>query len=112
MVSMSFLTPLTTFATRTPPEWLAFLGVLATPKCRKLSHQHAPFYHSLRRMSSAPAEHELGLAVDPYVYTSGRWLRHDKLQRAWRYIKFNSTRSGEELSNYVLVLNPLQSIRK
>ena len=40
-------------------------------------------------MSSAPAEHELSLAVDPYVYASGRWLRHDKLQCASRYIKFN-----------------------
>jgi len=112
MVSMGFLTTLTTFTTRTPPERLAFLSVLSTLKRRKSSHQHAPFYHSLPEMSSAPAEHELSLAVDPYVYASGRWLRHDKLQCASRYINLISTRFAEELSNYVLVLNPLQSIRK
>lgn len=26
---------------------------------------------------------------DPYAYTSGPWLRHDKLQQASRYIEFN-----------------------
>lgn len=85
MVSMGFLTSLTTYAIRTPLEWLTFLGVL----CRKLSCQQTPFYHTWRRISSAPAEHEIDLAVNPYVYTSGRWLRHDNLQRASRYIDFN-----------------------
>jgi hypothetical protein len=28
-------------------------------------------------------------ALDPHSYTSGRWLRHDKLQRDARYIKFD-----------------------
>lgn len=28
-------------------------------------------------------------ATDPYVYTSGRWLNNDKLQREARYVKFD-----------------------
>jgi hypothetical protein len=40
-------------------------------------------------MSSAPAEKKLDPAAYPHVYTSGRWLRHDKLQRASRYIESN-----------------------
>lgn len=28
-------------------------------------------------------------ALDPHNYTSGRWLRHDKLQRDARYINFD-----------------------
>lgn len=28
-------------------------------------------------------------AIDPYHYTAGRWLSHDKLQRDARYIKFD-----------------------
>lgn len=29
------------------------------------------------------------LDIDPYAYTSGQWLRHDKLERGSRYIKFD-----------------------
>ncbi|RHZ44435.1 uncharacterized protein CDV56_102696 [Aspergillus thermomutatus] len=28
-------------------------------------------------------------AIDPHAYTSGRWLRHDKVEHDSRYIKFN-----------------------
>lgn len=35
--------------------------------------------------SSAP----VSLKSDPYCYTSGRWLRHDKLERDARYIEFD-----------------------
>jgi hypothetical protein len=29
------------------------------------------------------------IGVDPYAYTSGRWLRRDKLEHDLRYIKFD-----------------------
>jgi hypothetical protein len=28
-------------------------------------------------------------AIDSYVYTTGRWLKYDKLQRDARYVKFD-----------------------
>jgi hypothetical protein len=28
-------------------------------------------------------------ATDPYLYTTGRWLNHDKLQREARYVQFD-----------------------
>lgn len=31
------------------------------------------------------------LALDPYTYTSGRWLNQDKLERESRYIQFDFT---------------------
>ena len=42
------------------------------------------------------------LALDPYNYTTGCWLRHDKLERDSRYIKFNF----EALRKRVLELSP------
>ncbi|KAE8320056.1 kinase-like domain-containing protein [Aspergillus transmontanensis] len=40
--------------------------------------------------------------IDPHSYTSGRWLRHDKLQRESRYIKFDF----DALCRRVLELTP------
>lgn len=31
----------------------------------------------------------IATALDPYTYTSGRWLSHDKLERDSRFIKFD-----------------------
>jgi hypothetical protein len=31
----------------------------------------------------------MDVGFDPYTYTSGRWLRNDKLERQARFIKFN-----------------------
>ncbi|RMD41183.1 hypothetical protein DV735_g3962, partial [Chaetothyriales sp. CBS 134920] len=33
--------------------------------------------------------HTQAPAIDPYSYTTGRWLRNDKLQREARYVKFD-----------------------
>lgn len=38
---------------------------------------------------------------DPYTYTSGHWLRHDKLERDLRYIKFDFDALCRGLSRYV-----------
>lgn len=50
--------------------------------------------------------------LNPYKYTSGRWLRRDDLERGSRLIKFDSTRFARGLSSYVLALRPLQDTRK
>ena len=47
-------------------------------------------------------------ALDPHTYTSGQWLRHDKLKRDARYIKFDF----DELCKKVIELcNGAASIR-
>jgi hypothetical protein len=44
----------------------------------------------------------MGLDLDPYTYTSGRWLRHDKLQIDSRYIEFDF----DALCRRVIELSP------
>lgn len=44
----------------------------------------------------------MGLDLDPHTYTSGRWLRHNKLQIDARYIAFDF----DALSRRVIELCP------
>ncbi|KAL1979646.1 hypothetical protein VTN96DRAFT_5408 [Rasamsonia emersonii] len=47
---------------------------------------------------------------DPYTYTSGHWLRHDKLERDLRYIKFDFDALCRGLSRRVVVARLLFAI--
>ncbi|MCJ1382441.1 hypothetical protein MMC17_005554 [Xylographa soralifera] len=55
---------------------------------RSTSHvlmKHTAEFHTPQPAINPPSEDPL----DPHTYTSGRWLRHDKLERDARYIKFD-----------------------
>ncbi|KAG5294078.1 hypothetical protein I7I50_04696 [Histoplasma capsulatum G186AR] len=61
--------------------------------------RHSLWTHLASKSSRHCAHHSKGHAMtpklapyegfDPHTYTGGRWLRHDKLERDSRYIKFN-----------------------
>jgi len=85
---MGSLKRLTSSRTRSPQVFV-FFSKFSRPKRFKLSGDHALFHSTQRRMSSIPSEPESDLTVDPHVYTSGRWPRNDKLQRASRYIELD-----------------------
>jgi len=44
---------------------------------------------SLHGFSSSPHVSDTTLALDPYTYTTGRWLNRDRLERESRYIQFD-----------------------
>ena len=66
-----------------------------TAKCHTL--HSAPTFSSQNRnltLSKAPWTKEFRLtcsssALDPFTHTAGHWLRHDQLQRAARFIRFD-----------------------
>ncbi|KAK9655191.1 hypothetical protein V6Z96_003383 [Aspergillus fumigatus] len=51
---------------------------------RCLQHNYAAMFSTPNMMKTTS-----GLMIDPCAYTSGRWLRQDKVERDSRYIKFN-----------------------
>jgi hypothetical protein len=76
------------------------------PKLHWPSVHHAEFHSTEQRMSSVSGDREcsydiyrvflwsyqcanMDTGVDPQIYTSGRWLRRDKLERESRYILFD-----------------------
>ncbi|QKX58871.1 uncharacterized protein TRUGW13939_05999 [Talaromyces rugulosus] len=69
--------------------------------------QHVRITFSSRRglsnMGSKMSRHHLpdsfhqGIELDPYNYTSGRWLNQDELQRASRSISFNFSELGKKV---------------
>ena len=79
---------------------------LHSRKLHEPSAHHAQFHSAEQAMSSIPAARErhpphltplslshqctdMYIGLDPHVYTSGRWLLRDKLQRDSRYINFD-----------------------
>lgn len=49
-----------------------------------------PFQACRKYASTQPIQYpNIGLDLDPHTYTSGRWLRHNRLQIDSRYITFN-----------------------
>ncbi|KAL3477624.1 kinase-like domain-containing protein [Aspergillus californicus] len=65
------------------------------------SHSSVPFFsplslisrlqpaNSMTMSTASTIDADLGMKIDPHAYTSGRWLRRDKLETDSRYIAFD-----------------------
>jgi len=83
LIHRSYLTSLSTSVTR---RTISTTAITQNAQHRETSNSptvNLPVLHPASRSNTEPIE------FNPFSYTSGRWLKHDKLQRKARHIEFD-----------------------